>query len=233
MSDDPTSGPARIILVGGGARSGKSRFALARARRLGARRVFVATGQALDAEMAERIALHVRTRGDDFRTVEEPLALPEALISLGGGGRASDASADVVVVDCLTLWLSNLICRGDSEAVVAEQVDALGAALARAASTQSWSATRSAWASCPRRRSRDCSAMSWDARTSGWPRWPTKFTWQSWGRSCGCAPSRWRSRRPMSLEWEPSKCSQTLAMGCDGGPVSAPRDSDTNKEPTT
>ena len=131
MSDDPTSGPARIILVGGGARSGKSRFALARARRLGARRVFVATGQALDAEMAERIALHVRTRGDDFRTVEEPLALPEALISLGGGERASEASADVVVVDCLTLWLSNLICRGDSEAMVAEQVDALGAALAR------------------------------------------------------------------------------------------------------
>jgi adenosylcobinamide kinase / adenosylcobinamide-phosphate guanylyltransferase len=131
MSDDPTSGPARIILVGGGARSGKSRFALARARRLGARRVFVATGQALDAEMAERIAAHVRTRGDDFRTVEEPLSLPEALISLGGGERASEAGADVVVVDCLTLWLSNLICRGDSEAVVAEQVDALGAALAR------------------------------------------------------------------------------------------------------
>jgi adenosylcobinamide kinase/adenosylcobinamide-phosphate guanylyltransferase len=131
MIDDPTSGPARIILVGGGARSGKSRFALARARRLGARRVFVATGQALDAEMAERIAAHVRTRGDDFRTVEEPLALPEALVTLGGGERASDATTDVVVVDCLTLWLSNLICRGDSEAVVAEQVDALGAALAR------------------------------------------------------------------------------------------------------
>jgi len=131
MIDDPTSGPARIILVGGGARSGKSRFALARARRLGARRVFVATGQALDAEMAERIAVHVRTRGDDFRTVEEPLALPEALFSLGGGEHASEAGADVVVVDCLTLWLSNLICRGDSEAVVAEQVDALGAALAR------------------------------------------------------------------------------------------------------
>jgi adenosylcobinamide kinase/adenosylcobinamide-phosphate guanylyltransferase len=131
MSDDSISGPARIVLVGGGARSGKSRFALARARRLGARRVFVATGQALDAEMAERIAVHARTRGDDFRTVEEPLALPEALISLGGGERASDAGADVVVVDCLTLWLSNLICRGDSEAVVAEQVDALGAALAR------------------------------------------------------------------------------------------------------
>lgn len=138
MSENPTSGPGRIILVGGGARSGKSRFALGRARRLGARRVFVATGQALDAEMAERIATHVRTRGADFRTVEEPLALPEALVALGGGGDAT-SSADVVVVDCLTLWLSNLVCKGDSEgasierlaALCDEQVDALAAALAR------------------------------------------------------------------------------------------------------
>ena len=129
MSQDPTSGPGRIILVGGGARSGKSRFALARARRLGARRVFVATGQALDAEMAERIATHVRTRGADFRTIEEPLALPEALIALGGGDAPS--SADVVVVDCLTLWLSNLVCRGDGGVMIAERVDALAAALAR------------------------------------------------------------------------------------------------------
>ena len=133
MSQDPTSGPGRIVLVGGGARSGKSRFALARARRLGARRVFVATGQALDAEMAERIATHVRTRGADFRTIEEPLALPEALIALGGseGAGSAQSSADVVVVDCLTLWLSNLVCRGDGEVMIAERVDALAAALAR------------------------------------------------------------------------------------------------------
>ncbi len=120
---DQASGSARIILVGGGARSGKSRFALSRARQLGARRVFVATGQALDGEMAERIAAHVRTRGADFRTVEEPLALPEALIAIGG-------QADVVVVDCLTLWLSNLVCRGDAESSIARCVDALCAALA-------------------------------------------------------------------------------------------------------
>ncbi len=128
-TDDQASGPARIILVGGGARSGKSRFALARARRLGARRIFVATGQALDDEMAERIAAHVRTRGGDFRTVEEPLALPEVLAQIGGDG--GDSGADVVVVDCLTLWLSNLVCRGDAEAGIAERVDALCATLAR------------------------------------------------------------------------------------------------------
>ena len=83
MSEDPTSGPGHIVLVGGGARSGKSPFALARARRLGERRVFLATAEAFDDEMAERIAAHRATRGADFRTVEEPLALPGA-IALGG-----------------------------------------------------------------------------------------------------------------------------------------------------
>ncbi|HET6150426.1 MAG TPA: bifunctional adenosylcobinamide kinase/adenosylcobinamide-phosphate guanylyltransferase [Polyangia bacterium] len=114
---------ARIILIGGGARSGKSRFALQRARRLGDKRVFVATGQSLDDEMSERIAAHVRTRGPDFRTVEEPLELPAAL------GAIDDA--DVVVVDCLTLWLSNLLVRGDTEAQVDARVQALAAALLR------------------------------------------------------------------------------------------------------
>ena len=114
---------ARIILIGGGARSGKSSFALARARVLGAKRVFVATGQSLDGEMAERIAAHVQTRGPDFRTVEEPLELPEALQAID--------DADVVVVDCLTLWLSNMLCRGDGEAQIAARVDALAAALQR------------------------------------------------------------------------------------------------------
>jgi adenosylcobinamide kinase/adenosylcobinamide-phosphate guanylyltransferase len=117
--------PARVALVGGGARSGKSRFALAHARRLGTRRVFVATGQALDGEMSERIAAHVRVRGPDFRTIEAPLDLPEALGAIDG------ADTDVVVIDCLTLWLSNLLCRGDSEPQIGARVDALAAALER------------------------------------------------------------------------------------------------------
>jgi adenosylcobinamide kinase/adenosylcobinamide-phosphate guanylyltransferase len=121
----PSADPPRVALVGGGVRSGKSAFALARARALGERRVFVATGQALDGEMAERIAAHVHARGADFRTVEEPLDLPNALRALG------DRGADVVVVDCLTLWLSNLLMRGDGEAQVAAHVDELVTVLAR------------------------------------------------------------------------------------------------------
>ena len=119
------SGPdlPRIILVGGGARSGKSGFALARARRLGDKRVFVATGQSLDGEMTERIAAHIRTRGADFRTIEEPLQLPEALAAID--------DAEVVVIDCLTLWLSNLLCRGDTEHEIAARVEALVAVLLR------------------------------------------------------------------------------------------------------
>jgi adenosylcobinamide kinase/adenosylcobinamide-phosphate guanylyltransferase len=114
-----------LVLVGGGARSGKSRFALARARDLGSRRAFVATAQALDDEMAARIAAHARTRGADFHTIEEPLALADRLAAL--------RDTDVVVIDCLTLWLSNLLMRGDTEPQIAAAVDALAATLRRRA----------------------------------------------------------------------------------------------------
>ena len=111
-----------IVLVGGGVRSGKSAFALELARRLAPRRAFLATAQTLDREMAERIAAHRAERGGEFTTVEEPLDLPGALAAV---------KADVVVVDCLTLWLSNLVLRGDSATEVASAVERLAAALAR------------------------------------------------------------------------------------------------------
>lgn len=92
----------RSTLVLGGARSGKSRFAedLARATRL--KRIYLATATAGDDEMRARIAHHRARRSDDWRTVEEPLALVETLARETGDGR-------VVLVDCLTLWLSNLM----------------------------------------------------------------------------------------------------------------------------
>jgi adenosylcobinamide kinase/adenosylcobinamide-phosphate guanylyltransferase len=113
----------RVIVVGGGVRSGKSAFALDRARALGERRGFVATAQALDGEMAARIADHVRTRGADFQTIEEPIALPERLAAL--------RELDVVVVDCLTLWLSNLLVHGAPAAHIAARVGDLVRAVER------------------------------------------------------------------------------------------------------
>jgi adenosylcobinamide kinase/adenosylcobinamide-phosphate guanylyltransferase len=119
---------AGLVLIGGGARSGKSAFALAYARRLGARRCFIATAQAFDAEMRARIDRHRDERGADFETIEEPLALPAALLR---------APADaVVLVDCLTLWLSNLLCADVSEADILVRIDELvAAARARRAPT--------------------------------------------------------------------------------------------------
>jgi adenosylcobinamide kinase/adenosylcobinamide-phosphate guanylyltransferase len=91
-----------VILIGGGARSGKSTFALRYARRLGEPRLFIATAQAFDDEMRVRIARHREERGNlGFSTIEEPVDL------LGALGRAPAPA--VVLVDCLTLWLSNLL----------------------------------------------------------------------------------------------------------------------------
>jgi adenosylcobinamide kinase / adenosylcobinamide-phosphate guanylyltransferase len=103
-----------LILVGGGARSGKSRWALERARKRGTRLVYVATAEALDEEMAARIANHRAERGSAFQTVEEPLDL---------AGAIRHAECDALVVDCLTLWLSNLMqplhnCRGSEGDVI-------------------------------------------------------------------------------------------------------------------
>jgi len=115
---------SELILVGGGARSGKSAFALALARSLGPRRAFVATAEARDGEMRERIARHREERGAEFSTVEEPLELARAVSALRG--------VDVAVIDCLTLWLSNLLLRGDPPAEIASRVERLLGALATA-----------------------------------------------------------------------------------------------------
>jgi len=111
-----------LVLVGGGVRAGKSAYAIALAERLGERRVFVATAQALDGEMEARIRAHRAERSDRFVTMEEPLELP---------GTLAGVDTDVVVVDCLTFWISNLLLRGDDLDGVAAQVDRLADVLAR------------------------------------------------------------------------------------------------------
>ncbi len=114
----------RLVLVGGGVRSGKSAYAVARARSLGPRRAFVATARPYDAEMAERIRRHQAERAGDFALIEEPIELE------GGVGRLD--GFDVAVVDCLTLWLSNLLIDRVPPAEIERRSAALAGALRRA-----------------------------------------------------------------------------------------------------
>lgn len=93
-----------VILIGGGSRSGKSTYALERARQQGGRFGFLATAQAVDDEMRERIARHQADRGSDFALLEEPVHVAEAI-------RRTEKDFDVLVVDCLTFWLSNLLVQ--------------------------------------------------------------------------------------------------------------------------
>jgi adenosylcobinamide kinase / adenosylcobinamide-phosphate guanylyltransferase len=93
------------ILIGGGSRSGKSRFALDYARRHKRPLAFIATAEALDQEMQERVAAHQSDRGPEFKTFEEPIDLARMIADFGN-------SFGAIVVDCLTLWLSNLMHAG-------------------------------------------------------------------------------------------------------------------------
>ena len=90
-----------MTLITGGARGGKSAFALQLALEKARPRTFIATAVAFDEEMAARVSRHQKERGDRFRTIEAPIELSDAL-----GGLPADTR--VVVVDCLTVWLGNL-----------------------------------------------------------------------------------------------------------------------------
>ncbi len=96
-------------LILGGARSGKSKLAEQAAEASGLQQIYIATAQAGDAEMAQRIELHRQRRGEDWQLVEEPINLAQVLWDVA----REDAC---ILVDCLTLWLSNcLFCGDDSE----------------------------------------------------------------------------------------------------------------------
>jgi adenosylcobinamide kinase/adenosylcobinamide-phosphate guanylyltransferase len=108
---------ASSLFIVGGARSGKSRFAVTGLPARG-RVVFVATAESGDADMAARIARHQAERSPHWTTVEAPRDLvPRVAHALG--------AADTVVVDCLTLWVANLVARGDGDKAILEQADAL------------------------------------------------------------------------------------------------------------
>ena len=108
---------SKVILVTGGARSGKSRYAEKLAEGYAPTRGYLATGQAGDGEMAARIERHRGRRGGEWETVEEPLEVAAALSRV-------DGRYTVVLLDCITLWLSNLLFSGDGDpAGVLRQVE--------------------------------------------------------------------------------------------------------------
>jgi adenosylcobinamide kinase / adenosylcobinamide-phosphate guanylyltransferase len=104
-----------IELIIGGARSGKSRTAEARAQKIYAdaslnynQLLYVATAQSLDKEMAERIKRHQQQRADHWQLIEEPLKLAQILAE-------NDHSETIILIECLSLWLTNLLCHSDPE----------------------------------------------------------------------------------------------------------------------
>ncbi|MCA3565006.1 MAG: bifunctional adenosylcobinamide kinase/adenosylcobinamide-phosphate guanylyltransferase [Methylocystis sp.] len=115
------SGPSSVLVLGG-ARSGKSAHAEKLARETGLSRVYLATAQAFDDEMRERIQRHQADRADQgWRTVEEPLALAAAI-------ERHSKPDTVLLVDCLTLWLTNVMLAGEDVAVMSDAL--LGAVAA-------------------------------------------------------------------------------------------------------
>ena len=117
----------RVALILGGARSGKSRYGLSLAERFPAPRLFLATGEARDEEMVARIIAHQAERGPGWETREEPLDLPQAV-------RAGQGRYGAILVDCLTMWLANLMLREEvSEADLKAAGQSLLATLDRVA----------------------------------------------------------------------------------------------------
>ena len=108
----------KIILITGGARSGKSHFAQELARKFPGPKAYLATAQALDGEMAERIRRHRQNRPGDWETLEEPLRITECIETNG-------SRLGLILLDCLTLWISNLLMAEEKEERILKEADRL------------------------------------------------------------------------------------------------------------
>jgi adenosylcobinamide kinase/adenosylcobinamide-phosphate guanylyltransferase len=116
---------ARLTLITGPVRSGKTRLAVQWASFFPIPRAYIATAQGLDPEMSERIRRHQEERGSSFQTYEEPLALSSRLEKI-------EAKFSIVVVDCLTLWINNLLgAVGGNEQGIWKRLDEFLAVLKR------------------------------------------------------------------------------------------------------
>lgn len=106
-----------IIFVTGGCRSGKSRFALDYANKHFKSKIFLATAPALDDEMKKRIKAHQEARGPEWAAIEEQTEIAKAVASVKTG-------YEVILLDCMTLWLSNLVMAGEQERQIFSRTEA-------------------------------------------------------------------------------------------------------------
>jgi adenosylcobinamide kinase/adenosylcobinamide-phosphate guanylyltransferase len=113
---------AKVTFITGGARSGKSRLAEELCSKMGEPLLYIATATPGDGEMAARIARHQSRRGPDWQTIEEPCELTAVLAGHDGWFKS-------VLVDCITLWLTNLLCCGDSDEMILARVRDLAAVI--------------------------------------------------------------------------------------------------------
>jgi len=116
----------QLVFIVGGCRSGKSKYALQTAEKIVAKcRIYIATCVPQDDEMKQRVAQHQKQRNSTWVTVEEPLHLTRAITE-------NSCKADVVLIDCLTLWMSNLLMQTQNEATLKNKIEHLVQALSQA-----------------------------------------------------------------------------------------------------
>jgi len=104
------------IFVTGGCRSGKSRFALNYANQHFSKKIYLATCEVLDEEMAQRVGNHKKVRGPEWQTVEEPIEVVDKIGLYGN-------EVEVILLDCITLWLSNLLIKWENDPKILDEIE--------------------------------------------------------------------------------------------------------------
>jgi len=107
-----------MIFITGGCRSGKSRYALQYANRHFSKKLFLATCEVLDEEMARRVENHKKVRGPEWTTIEEPVDIIKEI-------RECRRDEEVILIDCLTLWLYNLLMKWDNDLRIIDETEKL------------------------------------------------------------------------------------------------------------
>jgi adenosylcobinamide kinase/adenosylcobinamide-phosphate guanylyltransferase len=108
----------KVIFITGGARSGKSRFALDYANRHCSKKLYLATCEVLDEEMAQCVENHKKMRGPEWLSVEEPIEIVEKI-------KQYDEKGEIILLDCITLWLFNLLLKWNGDSRIVGEVDRL------------------------------------------------------------------------------------------------------------